>query len=83
MTPVAGMKDRKTNRIAVRVLDDTTKASLHDFVESYRKPGAKLYTDEARGYDGLGEQGKRDSTALASMCAAWHMSTAWRAFGRR
>ncbi len=53
MTPVAGMKDRKTNRIAVRVLDDTTKASLHDFVKSYRKPGAKLYTDEARGYDGL------------------------------
>ena len=53
MTPVAGMKDRKTKCIAVRVLDDKTKASLHDFVETYRKPGAKLYTDEARGYDGL------------------------------
>ncbi len=72
MTPVAGMKDRKTKRIAVCVLDDTPKASLHDFVESHRKPGAKLYTDEARGYDGL-ENRESVTHSVASTCVAWRM----------
>jgi transposase-like protein len=52
-TPVAGMKDRKTKRVAVKVLDDTTKASIHGFVEAHRVKGAKLYTDEASAYEGL------------------------------
>ena len=51
--PVAVMKDRKTKRVTVKVLDDTTKASILDFVETQRAEGATLYTDEARAYKGL------------------------------
>ncbi|WP_420636248.1 IS1595 family transposase [Candidatus Palauibacter sp.] len=52
-TPVAGMRDRKTKRVAAKVLDDTTHASLREFVDTHRKPGVKTYTDESRAYDGM------------------------------
>ena len=51
--PVAGVKDRATKRVRARVVPDTKQATLHAFVEAHRKPGAKLYTDESRSYDGL------------------------------
>ncbi|MDE2878381.1 IS1595 family transposase [Candidatus Palauibacter soopunensis] len=53
MTKVIGMKDRKTNRVVVRVIDDGSAASLHAFVNAHRQKGAKVYTDDARGYIGL------------------------------
>lgn len=53
MTTVVGMKDRKTNKVVVRVIDNATQERLHAFVESHRREGAKVYTDEARGYKGL------------------------------
>ena len=51
--PVVGIKDRDTRRVQAQVVDDTTKATLHDFVERRRTEGAKVYTDEARAYEGL------------------------------
>ena len=53
MTKVIGMKDRKTNRVVVKVIDDRSAASLHAFVNAHRRKGAKVYTDSATGYIGL------------------------------
>ena len=53
MTKVIGMKDRKTNRVVVKVIDDGSAASLHAFVNAHRQKGARVYTDDARGYIGL------------------------------
>ena len=53
MAKVIGMKDRKTNRVVVKVIDDKSAASLHAFVNAHRQKGAKVYTDDARGYIGL------------------------------
>ena len=52
-TAVIGMKDRKTNRVVVKVIDDKSAASLHAFVNAHRRKGAKVYTDDAKGYKGL------------------------------
>ena len=52
-TPVAGMRDRKTKRVAAKVLDDTTQGSLREFVDTHRRPDVKTYTDESNAYDGM------------------------------
>ena len=55
MTTVAGAKDRETNRIAARVVADTDAPTLQGFVREHAKPGATVYTDEARAYKGMSE----------------------------
>lgn len=50
---VAGIKDRATKRVQARVVDDKTMATLQPFVEARCTKGAKVYTDEAKAYDGL------------------------------
>ncbi len=55
MTTVAGAKDRETNRIAARVVADTDAPTLQGFVREHAKPGATVYTDEARAYKGMPE----------------------------
>ena len=52
-TAVAGIKNRATNRIAAKVVDDTTSETLHDLVFDHAEPGATIYTDEAKAYNGL------------------------------
>ena len=52
-TAVVGAKDRATNRVAARVVDDTTGRTLQGFVSDSAKPGAKVYTDEALAYDSV------------------------------
>ena len=52
-TTVAGAKDRATGTISAAVVESTTKATLHRFVKDRVAPGAKVYTDEAGGYQGL------------------------------
>ena len=42
---VAGAKDRSTNQIRATVVENTTGATLQDFVRDRIRPGAKLYTD--------------------------------------
>ena len=46
-TAVVGAKDRKTKRVAARVVQFTDKATLQSFVEARTKPSAQVYTDEA------------------------------------
>ena len=49
---VVGAKDRKTNQVAARVVD-TDRPTLQGFVRGQVADGARVYTDEARAYDGL------------------------------
>ena len=50
---LAGIKDRKTNRIAVKMVHSTDRKTLHRFIEENVKVGAMVYTDEAKAYLGL------------------------------
>lgn len=57
MTTVAGAKDRDTNKVVARVVDDTTAPTLQEFVRENAKPGATVYTDEHGAYKGLAATG--------------------------
>ena len=52
-TAVVGMKDRKTNRVSAKVVEDTTKATLQGFVRDRIEPEATVYTDGASPYQSL------------------------------
>ena len=52
-TIVAGVKDRATNKVSARVVDDTTGITLQSFVEDRVVPDAMVYTDESPSYQGL------------------------------
>ena len=49
-TPVAGMKDRPTNRVTAKVVDRTDATTLRGFVADHLKQGSQLYTDRNRSY---------------------------------
>ena len=50
---VVGMKDRETNQISAEVVASTDGLTLQEFVLEQVVEGAKVYTDEHRGYHGL------------------------------
>ena len=50
---VAGVKDRTTGKVSARSVADADKTSLQGFVGEHTVPGAALYTDEARAYQGM------------------------------
>ena len=52
-TPVAGIKDRATNQVSTKVIEDTTKRTLQQFVEERIEADAQVYTDESSSYVGL------------------------------
>ena len=52
-TAVVGIKDRPTNKIAAKVVPDTRKETLVDFIDAHAAPGATVYSDEAAAYNGL------------------------------
>ena len=52
-TAVVGAKDRATKRVAAKVVERTDKETLQGFVTEHTAQGAKVYTDEARAYEGL------------------------------
>ena len=47
---VAGIKDRKTNKVAAKVVGRTDKPTLQDFIKDNVEEGAELYTDEHGAY---------------------------------
>ena len=49
-TIVAGVRDRATNRVDAAVIPDTSRETLHAFVEDRTEPTAKVYTDEHPSY---------------------------------
>lgn len=51
--PVAGILDRKSNRVDVSVVSSTNKKTLHRFVKARTTRSTVVYTDEAPAYKGL------------------------------
>ena len=52
-TAVLGAKDRASNQVSAAVVESTDKETLQGFVTSKAAPGAMVYTDDARAYQGL------------------------------
>ena len=52
-TAVVGVNDRATKRVKAKVVQKTDKATLHRFVTGATRPGAKVCTDDAKGYEGI------------------------------
>ena len=52
-TAVVGVKDRASNRVAAKVVEDTRRDTLLDFVDGNTQPGAKVYSDEAAAYEAI------------------------------
>ena len=52
-TAVVGAKDRETNRVSAAVIDNTNQLTLQGFISANVEDGAKVYTDDHGGYDGL------------------------------
>ena len=46
-------RDRETNRVAARVVENTDRETLQGFVVEHTRPGSKVYTDEHGAYRGL------------------------------
>ena len=53
MTAVVGAKDRATNKVNARVIKDTDKNTLQDFVAKNAEPDAVVYNDDAAAYEGI------------------------------
>ena len=52
-TEVVGAKDRETNRITARTVENTEGPTLRGFVAEHTAPGTKVYTDESSSYHGM------------------------------
>ena len=52
-TAVVGAKDRQTNRVSAAVVKNVDQPTLQGFVAANIEPGAKVYTDDHGGYEGL------------------------------
>ena len=50
---VAGVKDRKTNKVSAKVIEKTDSETLHGFISDNVDTGATVYTDEATAYNNL------------------------------
>ena len=52
-TAVVGMKDRDSNMVTARVVDETDAHTLQGFVGDHAAEGATVYTDDHGGYQGM------------------------------
>ena len=50
---VVGAKDRKTNKVKAKVVENTDAKTLQKFVVDSAADGATVYTDDARAYKGI------------------------------
>ena len=53
MTAVVGAKDRATNQVNAKVVQDTDKATLQEFVADNAESDAVVFTDDAAAYEGI------------------------------
>ena len=51
--PVIGVKDRRTKLVKAEVIHDTTRETLHEFINENVAQKSQVYTDEAVAYQGL------------------------------
>ena len=52
-TAVVGAKDRKTEKVAAKVVTSTDKETLQGFVKETAEPSATVYTNDAKAYSAL------------------------------
>ena len=52
-TAVAGIKDRTSNQVSARVVENTKSETMSRFIMEHVKPGTKIYTDDALTYHAL------------------------------
>ena len=52
-TPIAGIKDRATNKVSAEPVEKTDRNTLQDFVKSQTEDTAAVYTDEHGSYRGI------------------------------
>ena len=52
-TAVVGAKDRETNKVSAKVVQETDTRTLQGFVADRAAPGATVYTDDAAAYKGM------------------------------
>ena len=50
---LAGVKDRETNQVSTKAVEDTTKRNLQEFVEERTEGDVQVYTDESSSYVGI------------------------------
>ena len=51
--PVAGIKDRETNKVNAKVVKSTDAKTLQGFISENVSEGSTVYTDESRSYQGM------------------------------
>ena len=52
-TAVVGAKDRETNKVTAKVVDNADTKALQGFVVDHANPDATVYTDDASAYKGM------------------------------
>ncbi len=52
-TAVVGMKERESNQVSARVIENTKRATLQEFVADNAKPNSTVYTDDHKSYEGM------------------------------
>ena len=52
-TAIVGAKDRKTNKVKAKVVENTDAKTLQKFVADHAAPGATVYSDDAAAYKGM------------------------------
>ena len=70
---IVGMKDRNTNRVSAEVIESTDGLTLQGFVLDQVADGAKVYTDEHRGYHA--RTTRPSTTPSKSTWTAWRTPT--------
>ena len=55
-TAVAGMKDRATNKVKAKVVDNTDAHTLQGFVHENTRFDSHVFTDDAHAYKGMGRK---------------------------
>ena len=64
---VVGAKDRSTNKISAKKVEDTTQKTLHKFVCESVEDGSTVYTDDHRAYQGLPRKHEASNIVLANV----------------
>ena len=78
---VVGAKDRDSNQVAARVVENTEKPTLQGFIEDHTAPGAKVYTDESKSYEGMAFDHEAVNHSPVSTSGAWRTPMASSPFG--
>ena len=52
---IVGARSRRDKQVRAEVVENTRRATLHDFVRRRVEPGSVVYTDESPSYEGMPE----------------------------